>query len=361
VSRARQQRLCWQVAVLAALGALVAGFCLLPALRADETDGPATAGIEMPSTFSLDSNVPAPANSVARTASTASGGSGCGGCCGLSVTFNPDPIKTGFVKGIGGAADPPLLKHVIATVCPASARDQISIEKDDPREEIEIQNLKKKGNDQWEFDVAGKKKTEVENKDNPAKVVAQKANGGVAASAKAYVVVPTDYKHPNPESKDAVGSNTSLGRSTSPFFVAEGLPFLMELCTVYDADFTVNVLDQFGDALDDCYVGQEVFEKTAAVCDTNQKIVAGGSYNDRMGPNMPSRYMDSRDPGYTQALLTWMMSPCMAPTVGVNIDAGVEVQIAGHAIEKAKMTRLVDIVKDVLNPFKVTLRVHWDN
>jgi hypothetical protein len=90
VSRARQRRLYWQVAVLAALGALAAGFCLLPALRADETDGPAATGEELASQFEADNNV---ARSVTDTNST--------GCCDyVKITDVPNANKT-----IGGGED----------------------------------------------------------------------------------------------------------------------------------------------------------------------------------------------------------------------------------------------------------------
>jgi hypothetical protein len=203
VSRERQRRLYWQVAILAALGALVAGFCLLSALRADELDGPAATGGELTSQFEADNNL---ARSATDTNTTSSSGGcpwwdwwncWCGCCCGDDVTFNPNPIITGYEwDPVANQIVPKKIWQVVtATFCPKALAGTAKIVVDDPNSRIEPiadGDLTRDVNaGTITFEVYGKSTTPANQPNGDVTIKATKAdNTALKGEAKVVVVVP---------------------------------------------------------------------------------------------------------------------------------------------------------------------------
>jgi len=200
----------------------------------------------------------------------------------VTVTFDPDPVKTGYEKNDGGTFKSSLLRHVIATVNPASARDSITFNKADATERVEIQNKKKLGDDKWEFDVAGKLATPVAYPEGDTTIQAKKG-GKVVGSVQVIVQVPDKIGKPHPQPSGTVpATNFGMNKGSSP--VDKNTPAnQVRLVTYYAHPLTVTVVDQFGEHLETAYENKSVFENFGGWFDTNQKLTANGTYKDPVG------------------------------------------------------------------------------
>lgn len=280
----------------------------------------------------------------------------------IRVTFSPNPAKTGFLKDSAGNFESSLLKHVIATVSPPSARVDITFsqmweEEGTGRIEDFRETLEESGNDKWEFDVGG---TYESNRIYPwgdIIILAWYKNSQAVGTERVIVVVPDKIGKPHDQKQGQVtpinfGMNmdSSPADSTTPANQAR-------LVTGYYQPLTVAVVDQFGEPLEAAYAGQSVFENVGGWQNINQTLTANGTYTDRTGPQI-----DLAAGGLSPVLvakngpdeLAWMMGLeffVNGVTIPANLILGldthnfppdnVSVRIAGHVLSEGVVNRQI--------------------
>jgi hypothetical protein len=207
----------------------------------------------------------------------------------VTVSFDTDPVKTGYEANDDGTCKEPLQRHVYATVSPASARDDITFtiaqEQDDER--VELSEPEEFDDDQWEFDVGGLSATP-SNKEDGDTTIQAIYKGKVVGQVQAIVQVPDKIGKPHDQPSGTVpftNFGMNLGTSPAGFEIID--PNKVRLITYYVQWLTIAVVDQFGQPLEDAYAGQSVFE-IGGDNDwhtINQALDNDGTYQDPVGVN----------------------------------------------------------------------------
>lgn len=134
------------------------------------------------------------------------------------------------------------------------------------------------------FTVGGTSPTPSSTKAGDASILAQ-IDGNTCAAMQAIVIVPASIQQPFPQASGNVRpQNLRLNVTTTPPFPSVD-KFNVALVTVWLFPLTITVLDQFGNVLDDIYIGAPVYEKGAndLFFNINVRIVSGGTYTDLVG------------------------------------------------------------------------------
>ena len=201
----------------------------------------------------------------------------------LTVTFDPDPVRTGFTKPVGGST---MVRSVTATVVPNEVTNDIDISLDGPTPpEVVIQNLQKDAEaGEITFDVKGVKETPVAYP-NGRTTIEAKYDGDIVGEAQAIVYVPKDIHTPHPEAdSDATAVNFCADNGTSPTWAVGLYPTQCSLITHWSHLMTITVDDQGGNTLNDIYQGVAIEELFGTNWwDISLVLSANGTYQDPVG------------------------------------------------------------------------------
>jgi hypothetical protein len=244
-----------------------------------------------------------------------------------SVSFSPDPIKTGYTKD--GSVD--IKATVTATVDPKDKTDEIKI-KISGHKRVAVANIQRdKAEGTVTFEVRGKSPTDKNKQDGDTTIEAW-IKGKLAGSAPAIVVIPAAIGMPHPQANGIVQpKNLVTDTTTSP--AANDLPAgMVALGTWYQHWLAIPVVDQFGDALDSIYDGVPITESHIPI---NQKM-SGGIYKDPVGR---VRSIAAVLAGSLVAL-AWPNQPPFALAQPNGQDTvNVSVEVGGHSLNPAVVNR----------------------
>lgn len=246
-----------------------------------------------------------------------------------SVSFSPDPIKTGYTKD--GSVDIKVI--VTATVDPKDKTDDVEI-KISGYKRVTVANIQRnrpKGT--VIFEVRGKSPTDKNKRDGDTTIEAW-INGKLAGSAPAIVVIPAAIGTPHPQANGLVQpKNLVTDATTSP--PAKDLPGgMVALGTSYQHWLTIPVVDQFGNALDSSYDGVPVTESHLPM---NQKM-SGGTYKDPVGR---LRNVATALAGGPVALAWPNQPPSPLAQPNGQDTASVSVEVGGHSLNPAVVIRTI--------------------
>lgn len=206
----------------------------------------------------------------------------------IRVTFSPNPAKTGFVKDSAGNFESSLLKHVIATVSPPSARVDITFsqmweEEGTGRIEDFRETLEESGNDKWEFDVGG---TYESNRIYPWGdiIILAWYKGSKAVGVERVIVqVPKKIGTPH-DQRNGVATSENIAQWAGSSPATNAPAGQAEITTFWGFRITVVVWDQFDSPLGDVYATQLVYEDIGAgPTSTNLRLDTSGAYLDPVG------------------------------------------------------------------------------
>ncbi|NQT12109.1 MAG: hypothetical protein HQ582_05145 [Planctomycetes bacterium] len=257
----------------------------------------------------------------------------------VTVTFEPDPVKTGYTIP---ASDLDIKVRVTATVEPISEVGNITITSGGPHpERIEIENFVTYPNaGKIEFDVKGKRATPG-NIPNGDTTIEAKKGDSVCGAVQAIVLIP---KSLTPTSTNGIVSGVNqcawAGSSLAYFgLLAEDW---RHLWTYYVHWLPVAVVDQFDDLLAPCYERAEVREGSGLKI--NQQINAFGTYLDPVGrtaPRDPLPASSNYHKDSTEAA-NWPNDPHSAMPIGeLQPSQTFKVKVGGHLIQPGVVNRRV--------------------
>jgi hypothetical protein len=217
----------------------------------------------------------------------------------VRVTFSPDPAKTGFVGDGAGNFQSALLRHIIATVSPPSARDDITFSR-----MYEADGTGRIGDfwativdgadDAWEFDVGGTYESSTNYPWGDIILLAWYKNSKDVGTGRVIVQIPYKIGTPHEQKSGAVAPhNIGMNINSSPS--APLAANLARLVTSYYQEITVTVVDQFGELLQDEYAGQGVSELMGTWMPLNQNLASDSTYVDRCG-GCTELYIGGADP-----------------------------------------------------------------
>lgn len=167
-----------------------------------------------------------------------------------TVTFDPDPVKTGFQKKEDGSLDPKKIKRTVTGTCnPKSFAANAAIVVVDPNGRIEPiaeGDLTRNANaGTIVFNVYGKSMTPVDKADGDTTIQAKNSKGKVVGSVQVIVVIPYTQVHAKV--------------ACSPVNLAVNLPNdRFRLLTRGFVFINILVKDQFNNPLDALYNGNQV-------------------------------------------------------------------------------------------------------
>jgi hypothetical protein len=158
------------------------------------------------------------------------------------------------------------------------------------------------------------------------------------------VAVPAAIGYPHDAPKGNVAAyNLGIDATTSPAWPA--VPARdVALVTVYLQETTIQVNDQFGNALDDIYVGQaimELFPNATKWISINQNISAGGVYSDPIGCFEPLFQgggivtVQKNSPQHLQ----WQQLPPQVPLARHYEQIDLGVLVGGHELDPGIVDR----------------------
>lgn len=255
----------------------------------------------------------------------------------VTVTFDPDPVRTGFTKPLG---DSTIVRSVTATVVPKEITNDIDISRDGPTPpEVKIQNLERDTETgKITFDVKGLKGTPVAFP-NGRTTIQAKYDGDVVGEVKAIVYVPKDIQTPHPVADSDVDPvNLCADNGTSPRWQPPLFETQCALVTHWSQWMTITVDDQWGNTLNDIYEGVDVEELyDESWWDINQDMTAGGTYQDPVSLfRCPPIYIVLKT---SDAAQNWPAPP-PPPTLPMGSSGSgqqrIDIKVGGHQVGKVK-------------------------
>lgn len=272
--------------------------------------------------------------------------------CPITVTFEKDPIRTGFTKPVLTSqikvatylrCDPPNVVSDIVLTIGGVDRVDIEIQEVIPETGYLI------------FRVKGKSATPA-NKPQGDTTIEARYQGEVCASIQAIVLVPRRIGTPHPEADGAVQpQNIAADAATSPAYFGNLNAGEVVLVTVYAQWLTIPVDDQFRDRLDQLYTGVPVEEfANNSWRAINQNLTANGTYED---PVFAFTYKGGQQQPYivmgdSQEALDWPSAPAEAITE-IDETQNISVKVGGHELS----TGIVDRQLTTTAPDNV--RIEW--
>jgi hypothetical protein len=280
-----------------------------------------------------------------------------------TVTFDPHPtVYTGYVLDKDGkVADPPNPPLVTATFSDPTLIAVTDFRATGPgADTITLGPIKTQFRNQVVFFVYGAKATAVQATafgglvpKDPAVLEAQDSSSGNQSmgSVQVVVVVPAAVKktkHPEVKAGKVAAQNLVLRSYTSPAFFTRDTK-KAQLGTAYLFYLKVQVVDQFGNQLNDVYVGAAVSETAADMTGDypiNQAIVAGGTYTDPVGPYQPTKeFADATKGDAPKEIKNWPRDPAVKVPAN-DITQNIPVQVGGHPLNPAVKNRRVKWTDD---------------
>jgi hypothetical protein len=246
-----------------------------------------------------------------------------------SVSFSPNPVKTGYTKD--GSAD--IKAIVTATVGPKDNTYDVEIKIGGQRR-VAVANIQRNpSNGTVTFEVRGISPTDRNKRDGDTTIEAW-TNGRLAGSVRAIVVIPAAIGTPHPQANGVVQpKNLAIDATTSP--PAKGLPAgMVALGTYYQHWLTITVVDQFGNALDSSYDGVPVTESHIP----NNQRMSGGTYKDPVGRVRNVATALAGGP-VARAWPSQPPSPLAQP-IG-QVTSNVSVEVGGHSLNPAVVNRTI--------------------
>ena len=169
----------------------------------------------------------------------------------------------------------------------------------------------------------------------------------IVASVNVVVVIPAGIgKHPELKATKIAPENITLTSTSSPGWATTD-PKVAVLVTAYVYNLKVPVVDQFGNALNDIYVGAAVGESSGGtVYPINQAIMAGGNYTDPVFPYQGKALIaDSTTVAAKKEIADWPKDAKLDIPAGSGTQK-IPVTVGGHPLNPAIKGRKVTWTAD---------------
>jgi hypothetical protein len=260
------------------------------------------------------------------------------------AVFNPNPVITGYkLKNGGTTLDPRKIKQTVTcTITPAEDAPGVTIRIADTagKNRIELGDISGPTGGVFTFDVFGKDATPVDSPYGDTTIEAVKG-GNVIGSVQVIVVKPKRIGYPHPAPKGPVQPINKVldSNSTPPLFPP---PNTVVLATLYMHLLEIHVEDQFGNQLDNIYVGSEIEEFMPDLLDIkpiNVAICEGGVYTDHVG-GMMTRTVAATSP----EVQTWPNADPVPLTDKPPTRQDILVYVGGHPLNPSVVNRIVKCI-----------------